>query len=389
MASEPKRPVEKMIEALAKARRGEFGDEPDMPNPMRARLHDEVSSTLTENERAGTRPSWLTMFWPRLAVAAAMATLLVLVPAIWWNKTHPVASSGQLASRDSAAVFEESKPVAPEDALTKGSAAASAPAPNVNLADNNQVRIEPEATPGADAQALEESNRLAEARSTRALPVRVTKGYISKESAAQPRVATAAAPPAGEQLTKESDRIPGAGAEAPVAPAAAAAGTRAKQQFSQNVAAQSFRNNVPLKQHLLNTFQVEQQGTEIRVVDSDGSTYTGKIEQMAQNEKQAPAKQKQKAPQLNDEAGSQESQSYFRATGFNVSLKKNVVFEGNYTEASPPAQSLTANKPAQAQAEQQQQQRQDRARIVGEARVNGEQPVQVDAVAESMGKGEK
>src|SRR4051812_27554133 len=108
MPPEPNRPVEKMIEALAKARRGEFGDDANMPNPMRARLHDEVSarhgesSTMwAENEQPETRPSWLTMFWPRLAVAAATASLLVLVPAIWWNKTHPVASSGQLASRES------------------------------------------------------------------------------------------------------------------------------------------------------------------------------------------------------------------------------------------------------------------------------------------------
>ncbi len=32
-----------MLEALAKARRAEFGDDPKMPNPMRARLHEEIA----------------------------------------------------------------------------------------------------------------------------------------------------------------------------------------------------------------------------------------------------------------------------------------------------------------------------------------------------------
>ena len=38
-----------------------------------------------------------------VTVAAALATLIVLVPAIWWNKSHPVAESGDLAFRDRAA----------------------------------------------------------------------------------------------------------------------------------------------------------------------------------------------------------------------------------------------------------------------------------------------
>ena len=383
MPSEPKRPVEQMLEALAKARRGEFGDDPKMPNPMRARLHAEIARTgRAENEGTESRSSWLGMFWPRLAVAAAMATLLVVVPAVWWNKTHPVASSGELASRERAiALNEESKPAAaaaPEDALAKGPVAASAPAPNVNLADNNQVRIEPEKTPASEAQTLDESRRLAEMRDARASPNQVTKGFVSKDGVAQTQPGRAAAPPAGAALKTESDKM--AGVNSPI-PSTATGALGAKQQFSQQLAGQSFRNNVQVKQtvNLLNTFQVQQQGSEIRVVDSDGSTYTGIIEQLAQNAKSAPAKQKRSyASQLKADAGSTEPQSYFRASGYNVSLKKTVVFEGNYTEppALPAEQSLTADRPARTE------QRQDRARIVGTARVNGGTPVQVDATAE-------
>ena len=50
MASEPKKPIEQMLEALAKARRAEFGDDAEMPNPMRARLHEEIVRVLLRPE---------------------------------------------------------------------------------------------------------------------------------------------------------------------------------------------------------------------------------------------------------------------------------------------------------------------------------------------------
>src|SRR6478672_13540048 len=104
MASEPKKPIEQMLEALAKTRRAQFGDDPKMPNPMRAHLHEEIARVgAAEEENVESRPSWITMFWPRLTVAAALATLIVLVPAIWWNQSHPVAQSGDLALGDRAA----------------------------------------------------------------------------------------------------------------------------------------------------------------------------------------------------------------------------------------------------------------------------------------------
>ncbi len=56
MASEPKKPIEQMLEALAKARRAEFGDDPKMPNPMRARLHEEIARTgAAEDEKVESR----------------------------------------------------------------------------------------------------------------------------------------------------------------------------------------------------------------------------------------------------------------------------------------------------------------------------------------------
>ena len=101
MGSEPKKPIEQMLEALAKARRAQFGSDPKMPNPMRTRLHEEIArGEAAKDENTESRPSWVTMFWPRLTVAAALATLLVLVPAIWWNQSHQASGVANVALRE-------------------------------------------------------------------------------------------------------------------------------------------------------------------------------------------------------------------------------------------------------------------------------------------------
>jgi hypothetical protein len=385
MASEPKKPIEQMLEALAKARRAQFGDDAKMPNPMRARLHEEIARTgAAEDEKVESRTSWITMFWPRVTVAAALATLIVLVPAIWWNRTHPLAESGDLALRGrTAGAADGLNPAVPaKDALAKAPAE-SATEPTVNLADNSQIKIEPAATPASGAEALASSTRVAQGRAATELPSQVTKDEIA---AAKTQAAPAAAPPAGADSKAESGRI--AGAAAPVAQAPAGSlGT--KQQFSQQSAFQSFRNNAQVSgaANVLNTFQVQQQGNEIRVLDADGSTYIGEIEQLSKNaeldagitaRRDAAKQTRRYAAKAARENESAALQSYFRATGFNVSLKKTLVFEGNY--AAPPAQqpaTATANDRERAE------QNRDRARIVGTVRVNGEAPVEVDAVAET------
>jgi len=369
MASEPKKPIEQMLEALAKARRAEFGDDPKMPNPMRARLHEEITRMgATNDERVEPRPSWVTRFWPRVTVAAALATLIVLVPAILWNRSHPVAESGDLALRDRAAVAadELNRAVAAENTLAKAPAV-GATETTVNLADKSQIKSEPAATPASEAEALKS----------------VTKGFNDREIASAKSLA---APAAGRDSKAESDRLARAAPPAQP-PSADSLGTR--QQFSQQSAVQSFRNNAQVSRaaNVLNTFQVQQQGSEIRVLDADGSTYTGKIEQLAKSaeldsritERRDAAKQTRRyAAKAAGETESPGPQSYFHASGYNVSLKKTLVFEGNY--AAPQAQlpaKATSNDRERVESNS------DRARIVGTVRVNGEAPVAVDAIAET------
>ena len=387
MASEPKKPIEQMLEALAKARRTEFGDDPKMPNPMRARLHDEIARAGAE-EKGESQPSWITMFWPRVTVAAAVATLLVLVPAIWWNQSHPVAGSGNLALRDKAvgASLEPNSAVPEKDALAKG-AAISATEPTVNLADNRQMKIEPAAKPSSEAEISNSSAHIAKGRAATEFQGQETKGFDKEIASAKIQAAPAAAPPVDVDSKAKSD---GMAAAAPSGSQPSSAGTIATtQQFSQESAVQSFRSNAQNQAaNVLNTFQVQQQGNEIRVVDADGSTYTGRIQQLPKgarlfNSRMASrdlvAKQtRTDAGQGADETESAAPQSYFRATGYNVSLKKKLVFEGNY---EAPLAQLPAKKTSDDR--QRAESSRNQARIVGTVRVNGEAPVEVDAIAET------
>src|SRR6266404_688648 len=183
MPSEPKKPIEEMLEALAKARRAEFGDDAKMPNPMRARLHEEIARAgAAEDEKVEPRGSWVTRFWPRVTVAAALATLIVLVPAIWWNRTHPLAESGDLALRDrtTGAADGLNHAAASEDSLGKAPAV-SATEPAMNLADNNQIKIEPASTPASEAEASKSSTYFSQGRAATEFPSQVAKDFTDKK----------------------------------------------------------------------------------------------------------------------------------------------------------------------------------------------------------------
>jgi len=161
--------------------------------------------------------------------------------------------------------------------------------------------------------------------------------------------------------------------------------TNFRQQFSKNASDQAFRSKPKQTLNILNEFQVEQTDHEIRVVDGDGSTYSGRLEPLAKNDARSIFNQKRnyaapssRAPAgFDDKAQAANAEFYFRATGYNSSLKKRVVFEGNYIASSAAVQ----KKAAEAKAEAEERDEQTRARITGTAKIPGESPLQIDAIA--------
>ena len=186
-----------------------------------------------------------------------------------------------------------------------------------------------------------------------------------------------AAPKTSEEFAKETSR-----------PVIADSGVLGQKQKVENVRQQfsqaSANRDSKLQQaaNVLNNFQVEQDGRQIRVVDADGSTYTGKIERLSQNDTRNLSKEKQNyaarfaqvaaAAPTKDADGSTSDEFYFHATGYSGSLKKSLIFEGNYIVTASPRQKASDDLTSRSGEEM-------RARIVGTAKIHGEPPVPVDA----------
>jgi len=409
MPPEPRKPIEELLEASAKARRAEFGADPKMPNPMRARLHDEIARIARKNEPE-TRSRWLGMWWPRIAIGAAMAALVIGAPVMWW---HARQSKGGLAMDRNAAAKEMNEPAVaslpaqaapqmqPESDKTL-SDSASATAAGESFADSSTGSG---GTKSSELAKADEENssalkKFAEVAITPSPQAPGTQGLVADEknsAEAQTRLlAEQQARPASGASKVDQEPAPKSSEEFTSRPVIVDSGSlgqkektegaNVRQQFSQTSANQAFRRDAKLQRaaNVLNNFQVEQDGRQIRVVDADGSTYTGKIERLAQNDARNLEKQNYAAPSsraaakpakpARDADESANNEFYFHATGYNGSLKKSLVFEGNYIVAVSPQQKAPddgGSKNGEQMA----------ARIVGTAKIHGEPPVHVDAVS--------
>jgi hypothetical protein len=383
MPLEPRKPIEELLEASAKTRRAEFGADPKMPNPMRTRLHDEIARIAREDEPE-TRSRWLGSWWPRIAIGAAMAALVIGAPVLWWQARQSNRDSFRLVLDRTEAAQEMDRLALP-----------SLPA---QTAPQMQPELEKTLSDSASATTTSESFAERGTGSSEARSLELAKAgeesSIASKKFGEVAMAPAAQAPgrqglaADDKTSAEIERPLPAEQRARLASGMSngikqkTEGANLRQQFSQSSANRAFRRDAKLKANLLDNFQVEQDGRQIRVVDADGSTYTGQIERLARSDARNLEKRNYTAPsqraaaagpaKAGDESAGNEF--YFQATGYNGSLKKSVVFEGNYIVTVPPQEKARAAAPASKNGEQMP------ARIVGTAKIHGEPPVPVDAV---------
>jgi hypothetical protein len=367
MPPEPKNPIEELLEASARARRAEFGADPKMPNPMRAQLHHEISRLARSDECKSHRRSFVRS-WPRFVTATALAVVLVSASAIWWREHESAGGETmKLAMQQPMAPAKEAVP--PDKVFEQGAAAGPA---TPTFADNNTAA-------SRAAEKAKNADALTKPAGTTTTPsptgpvteglmaagAKADQSLLADRSLAAKEAANSTAP-ASTSLTQNRQT------------------TNFRQQSSQNAANQALRSKPQRTRNILNEFQVEQTDHEIRVVDADGSTYSGKLEPLAQNDARSIFNQKRNyaapssraATSFDDKAQAANTEFYFRATGYNSNLKKRLVFEGNYIVSS-----LPQKKVAQAKAETEARDEQVPARITGTATIHGESPVQIDAVA--------
>lgn len=317
MSPDPKKPIEELLEASARTRRAEFGGDPEMPNPMRARLQDEVAR-MTRDQAPAPRARWFAISWPRLAMGAAFASLIAAVSVVWWHAHEPSESGARVAMDQKAG------------------------APEISRSESADYPAAAKAR-----QAPTETDKL--------------------EESGAGKLADAA--PASQPSIQNFSQSVGVAANL-------------KQQFSQSAANKMTAGAAQRAQtpKLLDNFQLEQNGRDIRVVDDDGSTYAGRIEQIGRTDTRRLLAEKERAAAPAAPAAAEEAKEtpndefYFRASGYNASLKKSVVFEGNYIVDAPPASKDRAAGAGKSEP-------QLKARIIGTAKVSGEPPVPVEAVA--------
>src|SRR5438094_1151641 len=325
-----------------------------MPNPMRTQLHHEISR-LARKDECESRWRAFGISWPRLMTATALALILTSASAIWWWREHQSAGGETMKLTMQQPMAPANEAAAPEKVLEQDAVAAAA-RPAESFAANNVGTMQ-----SADqAKAADALSKFAEATATPSSLASTTKDFTSAGKKADGSLTSDISLAAKE--TKQS--APAAGSLAQNRQT-----INFRQQFSQNSANQGFRSKPKQTLNILNEFQVEQTDHEIRVVDADGSAYSCKLEPLGQNDARSVFNQKQNysapssraAASLYDKAQSAATEFYFRATGYNSSLKKSLIFEGNYIAPLAAAQ----KKVAKAKTESDERDEEASARITG------------------------
>src|SRR5262249_35528920 len=238
MSLEPKKPIEDLLEATAKARRAQFSADPKMPNPMRAQLHNEIARVARDDDSRRSR-HWFQILWPRLAFGGAFALILVSISTLWWWHEHPT-GGGETMKLAMQKPAREAPP--PEKVLEQGAAAAAVPA-TPTLTDSNAAASRP-AQAAKDADALQ---RFAEAR-TPPSPAPMTNGFAAGGNKTdQPLLA--------DKSLAVKEGKPAEPATASLAQSRQV--TNFRQQLSNDAANQAIRSKLKQRTEILNEFHVE------------------------------------------------------------------------------------------------------------------------------------
>ena len=239
------------------------------------------------------------------------------------------------------------------DTSSRSAPASSPPAPQITS------RSQPQPATSLPVQTRPTTREIT--RAVTEAPTAVAGGKAEAGRDAQAVVASdSAGSPAGAQLAARSPSpVPTSAARAPATPAptgtaafseryglAKNAAATLVQKFSQTAATGDSRRSTdpaPTATPILTTFQLEQSGDQLRVIDSDGSTYTGAITPPATSAYYATSVEPKRATTpaagskpvargvsvpLDSAAGSAQNYS-FRVTGTNRTLQQPVVFSGS------------------------------------------------------------
>jgi hypothetical protein len=309
MANEPQTNIEEQLKAYGRKRLEQAGGPFELHPATRRLLLGEVARALGRKAPGGeARPAFWARFWPRLAVISTACAGLALVALVWLEQQRPPSSTTmradvegnraadekrrsfsydadrrgaggvELADRESAVPMVQTGQRERERAIVMNGVelkraddasgvasreiAAATPAPLMTLAPAPLPGAPPPAAPAAEPAGRGTSLAL---------------GSLATKPAATPAKAEADALAAGlETGSKKIDFVAVADNRSGADQKAGIAGG---QRFVQTLSQDSYRRNFnsPPPVNVLNSFQMEQVGRQIRITDEDGSTYLGEV----------------------------------------------------------------------------------------------------------------
>lgn len=346
MASDPERPIEKLLRACGEKRREDAGAPLELHPATRRLLQGEAARQFAK-PAAEPRPagSSFRQWWPRLVwslggVAAIVAIVLVLTPPRA-DKSQQLAKN-ELSSRPEPAAEAPASVPTDRDFAKSLAQSAATPAPSAQppplLAGRADNLKQQEPMEVVNAPAAAPASPLPQASLGSSVPAReLTK---PTDNAALPALSLAAV----DQSRRYGLRAPTeAPAEQVAKDTAATERLRFVQTETKAKAALTDRTSSPAT--VLSSFQIEQTGTGLRIIDGDGSVYTGSFQAMdsgatsyratAQSAVAARAPRLAEAKSFAPIAApdTQRAQTwsnyFFRVVGTNHTLNQRIVFTGN------------------------------------------------------------
>jgi hypothetical protein len=317
MAANPEHRAEKLLREYARKRRERAPSDTGMPSPMRAQLQSEIRRTF---ESAAERPSnfgWILALWPRFAFGAAILGLLMV--AVFWNSGTGSSKQSFQVARDSSTRSAPSGPAtgatqvnrlnledadkaafsAPEKPLDSGRSGVLEPQRLLSEMETRGVPVQAPATPAAESPGIrEKQNRFAAAPApVTSEPVAGTERLRAKPQADS--IATEPTAPALRQAIVANSALPTTGTggelvsdaklelaqsgsarvEAGLSAVAAPLSEATTVSFARRNTSDRYRRNFnsPPYPEILQSFEAVVQGSTLRIIDADGSVYTGTI----------------------------------------------------------------------------------------------------------------
>jgi hypothetical protein len=397
MPPENKRNMDEWLKACADQRRREQGAPFELHPATREMLLAEAARACPAAGSSETNNNlvWLGRWWPRLAWGATVfaGSVFILLVLRAPNPPKPLPSSMPARSDQP---LERAKPATSERSVAKAADETllqpTAPAPvkeSVRAMSPQDYAMAKALAPAAPMPAPTASPA----------PKDPETALVRRYGLAAPTSASAAKAKPSSELRRDKTAVALAMPEPSITQSQT---ENARQRFSNVDVRDRYRRNFnsPAGLPVLNSFELEQNGSQVRILDADGSVYEGRITPALAPQGQAGNRQTVSAPPAaaraqtarlvaDPNAGLAQSSDNdasaafynFRAVGTNRTLNQRVVFSGNYQgTANAPSQaannlaSQTAFSAAnnQAAAGTQMQSNQRRSQIGGGAQIQGQ-----------------